>query len=209
MSSTTSTTTTLRLSRRLSRLRFSIHEAKAVKDNAPLSSSLHAPSSKQSNTISPSTPQSSNGSPSGCINYDPSTRTITVSCSSARLTDIDNKLHDGDILTKQSPNGIWFLSANLLIAKGATFHIDSTDTRWLKIGSSPATSGAPSSTANSIDVHGSLTSLIPLLHRHRRHRRPLRRHRCYHRCYHRHFVHHHHFLKIQEKVNFQMMVIAR
>jgi len=27
----------------------------------------------------------------------------------------------------------------------------------LKIGSSPATSGAPSSTANSIDVHGSLT----------------------------------------------------
>ena len=135
-----------------------MHEVKAVKDKTPLSSSLHAPSLMQSNTISPSTPtQSSNGSPSSCINYDPSTRTITVSCSSARLTDIDNKLHDGNILTKQSPNGEWFLSANLLIAKGATFHIDSTDARWLKIGSSPVTSGAPSSVpANSIDVHGSL-----------------------------------------------------
>jgi parallel beta-helix repeat protein len=140
-------------------LPFFTNEAKAVKDKTTPSSSLHVPSSKEGNTISPSSPptQSSNGSPSGCINYDPSTRTITVSCSLARLTDIDNKLHDSSILTKQSANGVWFLNANLIIAKGATFHIDSTDTKWLKIGSSAATSGAPSSApANSIDVHGSL-----------------------------------------------------
>ena len=118
-------------------LPFSLHEAKAVKDKTPPSSSLHAPSSKEGNTISPSSPaQSSNGSSSGCINYNPSTRTIIVSCSSpARLTDIDNKLHDSSILTKQSPAGTWFLNANLVIAKGATFHIDSTDTKWLKISS--------------------------------------------------------------------------
>ena len=56
-------------------------------------------------------------------------------CSSSRLTDIDNKLHDISVLSKQSPSGVWLLSANLVIAKGATFHIDSTDTKWLKINS--------------------------------------------------------------------------
>jgi hypothetical protein len=30
---------------------------------------------------------------------------------------------------------IWLLSANLLIAKGAVFHIYPTDTKWLKINS--------------------------------------------------------------------------
>jgi len=143
-------------------LPFSIHQAEAVKDKTPPSTSLHMPSSKEGNTISLSSPptQSSNGSPSGCIIYDPSTRTITVSCSSTtRLTDIDNKLHDSSILAMQSPAaGVWFLSANLVIAKGATFHIDSTDTKWLKI-SSKVTSGtgvAKLAPAYWIDVHGSL-----------------------------------------------------
>ena len=39
------------------------------------------------------------------------------------------------ILARQSPAGLWFLDANLVIAKGATFHIDYTDTKWLKISS--------------------------------------------------------------------------
>jgi len=140
-------------------LPFSLHEAKAVKDKTPPSSSLHAPSSKEGNTISPSSPaQSSNGSSSGCINYNPSTRTIIVSCSSpARLSDIDNKLHDSSILAKQSTNGVWFLNANLVIAKGATLHIDSTDTKWLKISSKVTHAGiAKIAPAYIIDVHGSL-----------------------------------------------------
>jgi len=51
--------------------------------------------------------------------------TITVSCSSStRLTDIDNKLHDASILAKQSPTvGVWFLNANLVIAKALTFSL--------------------------------------------------------------------------------------
>src|SRR6266568_6404971 len=130
-----------------------IHEAKAIKHKT-------ATSSNKGNTIpsSSSPPQSNAASPGGCITYNPSTRTITVSCSSsASLTDIDNKLHDSSILAKQSPNGEWFLNANLVIAKGATFHIDSTDTKWLKISSKVTRTGvAKIAPAYTIDVHGSL-----------------------------------------------------
>jgi len=136
-------------------------------------SSHQAPFSNDGNTIKPSSPhpqsyntiasstpppQSNTASPSGCITYNPSTRKITVSCSiPARLTDIDNKLHDSSILAKQSPTGVWFLSANLVIAKGATFHIDSTDTKWLKISSKVTRTGvAKIAPAYTIDVHGSL-----------------------------------------------------
>ena len=105
-----------------------------------------------------SSPQSNTGPPNGCVNYNPSTRTVTVSCSSSTLTDIDNKFHDASILAKQSPAGVWFLNANLVIAKGATFHIDSTDTKWLKISSkvTRVPGNAKIAPAYIIDVHGSL-----------------------------------------------------
>ena len=90
--------------------------------------------------------------PGSCINYNPYMRTITVSCSSARITDIDNQIHDSNILSKQSPAGTWLLNANIVIAKEATFHIDSTDTKWLKIVSDQAIVPIP----YNIDVHGSL-----------------------------------------------------
>jgi len=133
-------------------LSFPISEAKAIKHKSASSTSQDAPSSNKVDTI----PLASSG---GCINYNPSTRTITVSCSNpARLTDIDNKLHDSSILAKQLPAGVWFLNANLVIAKGATFHIDSTDAKWLKI-SSKVAHGADLTKlgpAYWIDVHGSL-----------------------------------------------------
>jgi len=119
---------------------FHIDEAKAVKHKTP--SVL---------------PQSNTDSASGCINYNPSTRTITVNCSSpARLTDIATNLHDTSVLTKESPDGIWLLRANLVIAKGASFSIDSMDTKWLKISSEMATTGPPPPLPYSIDVHGNL-----------------------------------------------------
>ncbi|PWU82142.1 MAG: hypothetical protein DLM72_03350 [Candidatus Nitrosopolaris wilkensis] len=119
-----------------------------------------------SSTLSPSPPikEGNTGSSSpSCITYTPSTRTITVSCTSVSMTEIYNKLQDNSVLNKQSsPQGgssyIWFLNANLIIAKGATLHIDSTDTKWLKI-SSKVTRGAGSAKiapAYIIDVHGSL-----------------------------------------------------
>jgi mannuronan 5-epimerase len=133
---------------------FAIKEAKASNNKPPSFSN-------RSNTIPSSSPpalQSNTNSAGGCINYLPSKRTITVSCSSpTRLTDIDNKLHDVSILAKESPNGVWFLNANLVIAKGATFHIDSTDTKWLKISSKVIRTGsAKIAPAYIIDVHGSL-----------------------------------------------------
>ena len=124
---------------------------------------LQTPSSNKGNSVS-SFSQSNIVSPASCINYNPSTRTITVSCSSARLTDVDNKIHDRDILAMQSPAGVWFLNANLVITKGATFHIDYTDTKWLKISSQQAITTTRRAIATSptialpynIDVLGSL-----------------------------------------------------
>jgi poly(beta-D-mannuronate) C5 epimerase len=119
---------------------------------------FHIDEAKAINHKAPSTlPQSNTTSLGGCINYNPSTRTITVSCGNqARLADISNKLRDTTVLTKQSADGVWLLSANLVIAKGASFSIDSTDTKWLKISSEKATSDTASPLPYNIDVHGSL-----------------------------------------------------
>jgi len=55
-------------------------------------------------------------------------------------------------------SGTWFLNANLVIAKGATFHIDSTDATWLKISSKVTHSAGVTKLAPAywVDVHGSL-----------------------------------------------------
>jgi parallel beta-helix repeat protein len=115
------------------------------------SSSSHNPAPVQSTML-------------GCINYDSSTKSIMISCSSASLTDINNKLHDSSVLAKQTTYGTsWLLNANIIINKGSKFYINSTDTKWLKIisssspirknlrGASPGNSGV-----NSIHVFGSL-----------------------------------------------------
>jgi len=141
---------------------FFIQVVDAVKHKTPSPATSHGASSNERNSISssPATSQSNTGLPSagGCINYVPSTRTITVSCNSATLTDIDTALHDSSILAKESANGVWFLNANLVIAKGATFHIDSTDTKWLKISSKVTRDAGVTKIAPAywIDVHGSL-----------------------------------------------------
>jgi mannuronan 5-epimerase len=96
---------------------------------------------------------------SSCITYKVTTRVITVTCGSASLTDVYNQFHDNNILTKQSTtsNGtVWLLSVSLVISKGSTFHIDSTDTKWLKISSTNGSSGSLPPLPNSIDVHGSV-----------------------------------------------------
>jgi poly(beta-D-mannuronate) C5 epimerase len=94
---------------------------------------------------------------SSCYTYNPTARVITVSCGSATLTDIYNHLHGNNILSKQSPDGVWLLNAKLVIAKGATLNIDSKDTKWLKISPSGGTTGSSASPLpNSIDVHGTL-----------------------------------------------------
>ena len=48
------------------------------------------------------TPSPTQSNMLGCITYDSSTRSIMISCSSASLTDINNKLHDSNVLAKQA-----------------------------------------------------------------------------------------------------------
>jgi mannuronan 5-epimerase len=69
-----------------------------------------------------------------CANYDKTKRLITITCDST-LSDLDRTISDGSILKKESPDGIWFLNSSLLISKGATLTVNSTDTKWLKISS--------------------------------------------------------------------------
>jgi mannuronan 5-epimerase len=74
---------------------------------------------------------------SGCITYDPSALTITVSCASpVSLTDIYEQLGGaGNSALNKDPNndGVWLLNANVTILAGSTLNIDSKDTKWLKI----------------------------------------------------------------------------
>jgi mannuronan 5-epimerase len=144
-------------------LGFDINPFSILETNAAVK---HKTSNTSHNLITPINPRNSSlpdTALSGkCINYNPATQTITVSCSNpTRLTDIDNTLHDNTILAKQSSDGIWFLRANLVITKGAIFHIDSTDTKWLKISSGHGVSSSSTDTASvipyHIDVHGNLT----------------------------------------------------
>jgi mannuronan 5-epimerase len=108
----------------------------------------------------PSLSSSSSSSSSSCISYNPTIKLITVGCKSANLTDVYNQINDQAILSKQessssfrtfpssSSNNIWLLSANLTIAQGATFYINSTDTAWLKINANYAISSHTSNNNN-------------------------------------------------------------
>ena len=71
-----------------------------------------------------------------CISYSSSTQIITISCTAGtRLTDVNNVVNNPTILKKES-NGVWTLSANLVVARNGNLVIDSIDTSWLKIISS-------------------------------------------------------------------------
>jgi poly(beta-D-mannuronate) C5 epimerase len=87
-----------------------------------------------------------------CITYDSTDNIITISCDSS-LTDVDNQLNDDTILDKeqsqQSDNGVWLLNAGIIVREDATFYINSTDTKWLKIIS-------VGNTPNRIEIYGSL-----------------------------------------------------
>ena len=71
-----------------------------------------------------------------CISYSSSTQIITISCTAGtRLTDVNNVVNNPAVLKKEF-NGVWTLSANLVVARNANLVIDSIDTSWLKIISS-------------------------------------------------------------------------
>ena len=104
-----------------------------------------------------------------CVKYDSKEKTITITCHSANLTDVYNQLRNPEILEKEtsaSTEVVWLLNAPIIIEKGATLYINSTDTSWLKIAAPnrgianeenfPTDEENHVAKANGIEVFGSL-----------------------------------------------------
>ena len=72
--------------------------------------------------------------PQFCVQYDSFTKSITITCNFANLSQVDKVLKNPNVLKKDG-QGAWLLNANLTIANDANFIIDSNDTKWLKINS--------------------------------------------------------------------------
>ena len=88
------------------------------------------------------------GSDNSCIKFDSKTRLISISCESARLSDIDKQLNNSSILRRVNldsdsdyfssrssvqHNNVWLLNAGIIVGKNSTLIIDSIDTGWLRI----------------------------------------------------------------------------
>jgi mannuronan 5-epimerase len=61
-----------------------------------------------------------------CITYDSTDKIITITCDSARLTDIDNQIKDANILHKETTGGnhrVWLLNAGIVVAEGEPYYI--------------------------------------------------------------------------------------
>src|ERR687890_806842 len=73
-----------------------------------------------------------------CVNYDNRTMTINICGGKMNMTALHSIINNSKILNQTSPKN-WFLNSNILIAKGATLFVNSTDTDWLKINSTAGT----------------------------------------------------------------------
>ncbi len=112
------------------------------------------PLSIHASTATTATEEGASRSSNACITFDSADRIITISCDSARLSDIYTQINDPEILMKESGSTtssgtVWVLDAGINIDEGSTLIIDSKDTKWLKI-------IADGTTAHRIEVLGSL-----------------------------------------------------
>ena len=99
----------------------------------------------------------------GCISYDSDEEsgknTITVSCSHpSTLTDIYNSIQNQEILRIEdnSTNNTWILDATIIVERGSTLVINSSDTKWLKILAGDKNGDGDRDSVNSITVFGNL-----------------------------------------------------
>jgi parallel beta-helix repeat protein len=69
-----------------------------------------------------------------CVNYDSVNHTIYLCGGSTNLSNINRIINSSDALNNTSDKN-WILNANVSIANNATLFINSTDTQWLRIGS--------------------------------------------------------------------------
>lgn len=73
-----------------------------------------------------------------CIIYDNNTRTITICNGKVNLEQIFNTLNNPKILEKNAEK-TWILNSNILVQNNASFYINNTDCKWLKINLSSGT----------------------------------------------------------------------
>ncbi len=99
----------------------------------------------------------------GCITLDSDEEngknTITVSClHPSTLTDIYNSIQNQEVLKRQdnSTNNTWILDATIVVEKGSTLVINSSDTKWLKILAGDKNGDGDRDIVNSITVFGNL-----------------------------------------------------
>jgi parallel beta-helix repeat protein len=87
----------------------------------------------------------------GCISYDQAINTITITCPSSNMTMVHDSINNEGIL-KQESSRIWLLTAALLIEKNSSLTIDSSDTLWLKLGTSSGIISYGSLTIDSVRI---------------------------------------------------------
>lgn len=78
--------------------------------------------------------QNLNAAVEECISYDLADKLITLTCGSWNPSQIYSSLNNTSAMKKEN-DGTWLLNSNLKIWHDATFHVNSTDTKWLKINS--------------------------------------------------------------------------
>ena len=98
-----------------------------------------------------------------CISYESDEvsgkNVITISClQPTNLTDVYNSIQNQDILKREgnSNNNTWILDSTIVVEKGSTFVINSSDTKWLKILAGDKNGDGDRDSVNSIRVFGNL-----------------------------------------------------
>ena len=82
----------------------------------------------------PVIPQNDGKNPD-CVVYDNSTRTIRIcGLDAVSLTEVNSVINHPTLLS-MGPSKVWFLNSNIVVEKGATLFLNSTDVSWLKINS--------------------------------------------------------------------------
>ncbi|HEX5186092.1 MAG TPA: right-handed parallel beta-helix repeat-containing protein [Nitrososphaeraceae archaeon] len=119
-----------------------------------------AQESDQNSSVSSS---DNNSSSSDCISYnideENGKNTITISClHPSTLTDIYNSIQNQEVLKREdnSNQSTWILDATIVVEKGSTLVINSSDTAWLKILAGDKNGDGDRDIVNSIRGFGNL-----------------------------------------------------
>jgi parallel beta-helix repeat protein len=105
--------------------------------------------------------QSSSSEIRRCVNYDPTTNIIAITCDT-NLSGIYKDLNNREILQK-NPNGVWTLNASIEVNPQAKLTVNKSDTSWIKITNNNASKPNYISISGSANIDGvKITSWDPI-----------------------------------------------